>query len=103
MAFVIGRFNCVESFSQLIQPGKGGGAYPLVDERKLSYFPFLKRDKEPTIAKDLRHNYANAYRVLPVNPISARIGDYNCIFLGSPYNYFILLLQNRTNVRIIKI
>ena len=88
VAFVIGWFNCVESFSQLIQLGKGGGAYPLVDERKLSYFPFLKRDKEPTIAKDLRYNYANAYRVLPVNPISARIGDYNCMFLGNPQDSF---------------
>ena len=35
VAFVIGWFNCVDSFSQLIQLGKGGGAYPLVDERKL--------------------------------------------------------------------
>lgn len=88
VAFVIGWFNCVESFSQLIQLGKGGGAYPLVDERKLSYFPFLKRDKEPTIAKDLRYNYANAYKVLPVNPISERIGEYNCMFLGSPQDCF---------------
>lgn len=32
-----------------------------MDERKLSYFPFLNRDKEPTIAKDLRYKYENAY------------------------------------------
>lgn len=39
VAFVIGWFNCVDSFSQLIQLGKGNGAYPLADERKLAYFP----------------------------------------------------------------
>ena len=38
VAFVIGWFNCVDSFSQLIQLGKGNGAYPLVDERKKEYF-----------------------------------------------------------------
>ncbi len=44
-AFVIGWFNCVESFSQLIQLGQGNGAYPLVNESRLSYFPFLKKVK----------------------------------------------------------
>ena len=32
VAFVIGWFNCVDSFSQLIQLGTGNGAYPLADE-----------------------------------------------------------------------
>ena len=36
VAFVIGWFNCVDSFSQLIQLGTGSGAYPLADERKSS-------------------------------------------------------------------
>lgn len=56
-AFVIGWFNCVESFSQLIQLGQGNGAYPLVNESRLSYFPFLKKVKEPTRTKDLDYNY----------------------------------------------
>ena len=88
VAVVIGWFNCVESFSQLIQLGKGGGAYPLVDERKLSYFPFLMRESEPTIAKDLKYNYESAYRVLHVNPISKRMGEYNCMFLGNKQDIF---------------
>ncbi|WP_373215703.1 hypothetical protein [Ruminococcus sp. 5_1_39BFAA] len=45
-AFVIGWFNCVESISQLIQLGKGSGAYPLVDDRKFVYFPFLIKKKD---------------------------------------------------------
>lgn len=87
-AFVIGWFNCVDSFSQLIQLGTGRGAYPKADESKLSYFPFLTRDKVPTIAKDLKYNYANAYKVLQVNPISKRSGEYRCMFLGNKDDCF---------------
>ncbi len=42
VAFVIGWFNCVDSFSQLIQLGKGNGAYPLVDERKKGVFSIFR-------------------------------------------------------------
>lgn len=87
-AFVIGWFNCVDSFSQLIQLGKGGGAYPLVDERKLAYFPFLTREKEPTIAKELKYNYSSAYMERHLNLISTRKGQYNCIFLGNEKDLF---------------
>ena len=87
-AFVIGWFNCVTSFSKLIQLGKGGGAYPLADAVKVSYFPFLKKDKEPIRTKELQYNYEKAYRVLPVNLISTRNVEYNCIFLGNPNDCF---------------
>ena len=72
VAFVIGWFNCVKSVSQLIQLGKGGGAYPLVNESRLCFFPFITRDKEPTRTNELKYNYAYAYKELQVNPISAR-------------------------------
>lgn len=89
VAFVIGWFNCVNSFSQLIQLGKGSGAYPIVNESKLCYFPFLKREKEPTRTIDLEYNYeAFAYKELTVNPINYRIGSYNCIFLGNKEDKF---------------
>ena len=87
-AFVIGWFNCVDSFSQLIQLGKGGGVYPLVDERKLAYFPFLTREKEPTITKELKYNYSSAYMERNLNLISTRKGQYNCIFLGNEKDLF---------------
>lgn len=87
-AFVIGWFNCVDLFSSLIQLGKGRGAYPLADAVKVSYFPFLKKDKEPIRTKELQYNYEKAYRVLPVNLISTRNVEYNCIFLGSPNDCF---------------
>lgn len=87
-AFIIGWFNCVESFSSLIQLGKGDGAYPKADARKISYFPFLKKDKEPIKAKELQYNYEKAYRVLPLDLITTRNIEYNCIFLGSPDDCF---------------
>ncbi len=89
VAFVIGWFNCVDSISQLIQLGKGSGAYPLVDEKKLAYFPFLERAKEPTRTKDLKYNYSTyAYKKTQINHIGTRKGEYNCIFLGNEDDYF---------------
>lgn len=87
-AFVIGWFNCVESFSQMIQLGKGKGAYPLVDEKKLPYFPFLTKDKEPTRTKDLKYNYDLAYKEQTINQIGTRKGQYHCMFLGSQNDCF---------------
>ena len=79
VAFVIGWFNCVDSFSQLIQLGKGNGAYPLVDERKKEYFPFLDADRLPTYTKDLKINYNMAYKEQFVTPISSKYnGIYRC-------------------------
>lgn len=88
IAFVIGWFNCVKSFAQLMQLGKGSGAYPLVDEKKLPYFPFLTRDKEPARTKDLKYNYNLAYKVQTINQIGTRKGGYNCMFLGNESDCF---------------
>ena len=89
VAFVIGWFNCVDSFSQLIQLGKGSGAYPLVDEKKLAYFPFLEKGKEPVRTRDLKYNYKIcAYKKRQLNHIATRNGEYNCMFLGNKNDYF---------------
>ncbi len=89
VAFIIGWFNCVDSFSQLIQLGKGAGAYPLVDEKKLAYFPFLEKAKEPTRTKDLKYNYSTyAYKKSQINHIGTRSGEYNCMFLGNEDDCF---------------
>ena len=90
VAFVIGWFNCVDSFSQLIQLGTGSGAYPLADERKLSYFPFLiKKDKNaPKQAKNLTYDYVNAYTESPVRISSERKGKYRCMFIGEKDDKF---------------
>ena len=82
VAFVIGWFNCVDSFSQLIQLGTGNGAYPLADERKRRYFPFLEANKVPVYTKDLKYCYKKAYMELPLDLISFKYnGIYRCIFI----------------------
>jgi len=63
-ALVIGWFNCVNSFSQLIQLGRGSGGKPLVNESRVCYFPFLRKIKEPTYTVDLVYNYSQAYKEL---------------------------------------
>lgn len=89
VAFVIGWFNCVDSFSQVMQLGKGSGAFPLVNESRLCYFPFLKKGKEPTRTKDLEYNYDTcAYKEKYINQIGTRGGEYNCMFLGNKNDKF---------------
>lgn len=89
VAFVIGWFNCVDSFSKLIQIGKGSGAYPVVDEKKLAYFPFLEKGEEPVRARNLKYNYSTyAYKKTQLNHIGTRNGEYNCMFLGNEDDYF---------------
>ena len=88
VAFIIGWFNCVKSFSQLIQLGTGSGAYPLVNESRLCYFPFLKREEVPTRTSDLKYNYTLAYQQLNVTPIGNRSNMYHCMFLGSENDCF---------------
>jgi len=89
-AFIIGWFNCVERFSQLIQLGEGRnpGSKPKASERKICYFPFLTRMNVPTYTTDLVYNYNNAYKALPVNLIGDTIEGYNCLFLGNEKDLF---------------
>lgn len=89
VAFVIGWFNCIDSFSQVMQLGKGRGAYPLVNENRLCYFPFLKNGKVPARTKDLEYNYDTcAYKEKNINQIGTRGGEYNCMFLGNRNDRF---------------
>ena len=89
-AFIIGWFNCIDYIGQSMQLGqKDGGCKPLVDEKKLEYFPFLHRTKRPTYTMDLVYNYGLAYdKILPVSPTQEKAGDYSCIFLGSEKDVF---------------
>ncbi len=87
-AFVIGWFNCVDYFAQLIQLGEASGKMPLANEKRVCYFPFLRKTNHPTYTKDLVYNYANAYSSLSVNPITKEAGNYNCIFVGNEKDVF---------------
>lgn len=90
VAFVIGWFNCVDSISRLIQLGKGNGAYPLVDDRKIAYFPFLmkKDDDAPMQTRNLTYSYVKAYSEMLITPSTARNGEYKCMFIGKERDKF---------------
>ena len=88
VAFIIGWFNCVDYFSSMLQLGTGNGAYPIADENKICFFPFLMRQASPTKTRDLKYNYSYAYKELTVNPIGNHADIFNCMFLGSPEDKF---------------
>lgn len=87
-AFVIGWFNCVEYFSQLMQLGTNPGVKTLLNEERVVYFPFLNKMKIPTYTTDLAYNYSWAYNPIPMNLIGNHIGKYNCMFLGNEKDCF---------------
>ncbi len=88
VAFVIGWFNCVNSFSKLMQLGAGCGSNPLVNESRLCYFPFLYKQNVPAHTIDLVYNYKMAYRELLINPTGHAKEEYNCMFLGNEEDCF---------------
>ncbi|RJE48914.1 MULTISPECIES: hypothetical protein [unclassified Dehalobacter] len=87
-AFIIGWFNCVDRFSQLIQLGEGAGNKPKASEKKHCYFPFLTKMNVPALTTDLVYNYNHAYKPLPVNLIGDVKEGYNCLFLGNEHDVF---------------
>ena len=87
-AFVIGWFNCVDSFAQLIQLGSGAGSRPLINEARVAYFPFLRRNKSPTRTTDLAYNYDRAYSELSLDLICESDPNCNCLFLGNQKDVF---------------
>lgn len=87
-AFIIAWFNCVDSFSKIIQIGKGKGGKPLVNESKLCFFPFLIRPQFPTRTADLEYNYEIAYQRLQITPIGYKGKECNCTFVGKESDCF---------------
>lgn len=87
-AFVIGWFNCVEYFSQLMQLGNESGPKPSLNEERVKYFPFLNKLKIPTYTTDLEYMYSMAYKEMPLTLIGNHNGNYNCMFLGNEKDCF---------------
>lgn len=87
-AFVIGWFNCVKYFSQLMQLGVKPSAKPTLNEERTMYFPFLKKNKVSTYTSDLAYNYSWAYKPISMNLIGNYTGKYDCIFLGNEKDCF---------------
>jgi hypothetical protein len=86
-AFVIGWFNCVNSFSQIMQLGCTRGSKPKIDPYKIGYFPFLKK-VGVSYTKDLEYNYKRAYRPLDVDIKDDLDIEYKCMFLVNENDKF---------------
>lgn len=87
-AVILGWFNCVDYFAQLLQLGQGGGKKPVANEEKICYLPFLRKKKVPTLTSDLVYNYESAYKILSVNLIGELPRQCNCLFLGNEKDVF---------------
>ncbi|QFF98827.1 hypothetical protein PB01_08265 [Psychrobacillus glaciei] len=85
-AFVVGWFNVVERFSQIVQLGKGRGSTPDIDHRRMGFFPFLYNISEKT--KDIKYKYISAYEELEVNSLYLNSGSVKCMFFGAPTDVF---------------
>ena len=89
-AFVIGWFNSVERFSQIVQLGKGKGKEPDIDEEKRRVFPFINSVGSKT--KEIFYMYSSAYE-----PLTVQIPGYpgvgaNCMFFGKGTDKFHIAL-----------
>jgi hypothetical protein len=89
-AFIIGWFNAVERFSQLVQLGKGKGGFPDIDEGKMRYFPFLNRNGNKT--KDIFYMYPRAYKSLPLFIPGYAEEAAECMFFGQETDKFHIAL-----------
>lgn len=87
-AVVIGWFNCVDSFSRLIQIGAGRGAYQYVNEERITYFPFLRKRVVPTLTTDMIYDYEKAYKETSLSLVGERSIECNCMFLGNEKDVF---------------
>ncbi|HDR4570975.1 hypothetical protein ACRS6Y_17245 [Bacillus cytotoxicus] len=89
-AIVLGWFNAVDRFSEIVQLGKGGGGWPEINEDRIRYFPFL--NKRGVKTKDIFYMYNDAYKELRI-PINGYGHDViNCMFLGKERDKFHIAL-----------
>jgi len=86
-AFVIGWFNAVERFSQLMQLGEGAGMYPKINQEKLRLFPFLTHKADSDKTRDIFYKYEQAFVEKSI-PIKGYQEEVTCIFLGKPEDRF---------------
>lgn len=87
-AFVMGWFNCGDSFANVIQLGASKGTNPKVNADRLVYFPFLNKTADGVRINDLSYNYTNAYEALPINLENEMQEKFECMFLGNETDVF---------------
>lgn len=83
-AYIICWFNCIDTFSQVMQLGQSTGYNPYINDSRFIYFPFLKKTNIPAKILDIEYNYSQSYEKLKVNVIGCNKDiDYKCMFVGT--------------------
>ncbi|GAA0723636.1 hypothetical protein GCM10008905_16490 [Clostridium malenominatum] len=87
-AFVIGWFNAVDRFSEIMQLGEGNGNSPNLNIERSRYFPFLNRYGDSKKTKDIFYMYSNAYKEMSIPILGYSEESINCVFIGKEEDKF---------------
>jgi len=91
-AFIIGWFNCVDTFADQIQLGERQGRLQTIDLEKIKFFPFLSYDPKSKNTKTVAFRYDNAFLEFPLNIPNLVGKPICCLFLGEPEDKFHIAL-----------
>lgn len=97
-AFIIGWFNAVERFSQIVQLGEKRGGNPDINQDKFKYFPFLNVRTDPEELKttyktrDIIYQWSDAYKELTMRIPGYVDESANCMFFGKPTDKFLIAM-----------
>lgn len=87
-AFVIGWFNVVNSFSELMQLGDGKGCVPDINKDRIQLFPFLNYNPNTNKTKDIFYMYSKAFKEESIKILGYDKEVMNCMFLGKQQDIF---------------
>lgn len=87
-AFVLGWFNAVDRFSQIMQLGQGDGYLPEINEARLSVLPFLNYDPSDKKTRSITYMYAEAYKEHHIRIPGYSKESVTCMFLGKETDKF---------------
>ncbi|KOF57715.1 hypothetical protein AGR56_15740 [Clostridium sp. DMHC 10] len=87
VAFVIGWFNVVDSFSKILQLGQGKGCCPKINTERCNLFPFIKYNIKTMLTKDIEYRYYRNLKEYTVD-IADIDDDINCMFIGNKNDVF---------------
>jgi hypothetical protein len=98
-AFILGWFNVVDSFSQIMHLGmsnsnKSSGWMPEINKDRLSYFPFLNVPSKDSKTRDISYMYSpDIYTSEKYEPSTIKVeGLFNnyvhCLFVGKKTDKF---------------
>lgn len=87
VAFVIGWFNVVDTFAEIMQLGESTGCAPKINTERCKLFPFLKYNTKTMSTKDIKYRYYRNLKEYTID-IADIDEDVNCMFIGNENDIF---------------